>query len=138
MRTKRCIQQPVPLAQLEDFLAQDIEQNSLPEEQSTLVHAVARDVDPVQQADHTHNQTWHRQEMEKRRRMMARPAWKSKQRAFQPSPTTLAGMTPLTSIQENQASAPAVPVSRPDPSSSSSESTWDAWCDQQESGNNFH
>ena len=116
----RCTQQPVPLAQLEDFLPQDIEQNSPPEEQFTLVHAVARDVDPVQQADHTHAHTWHKMEVEKRRRMMAQPGWKTtlehqqsllaKQPAFQPPPTTLVGMTPLTSIQEHQAPAPAVPV----------------------------
>ena len=73
----RCIQQPVPLAQLEDFLAQDIEQNSPLEEQSTLVHAVARDMDPVQQADHIREQTWRRQEVEKRRKMMAQPGWKT-------------------------------------------------------------
>ena len=73
----RCIQQPVPLAQFEDFLAQDTEQNSPPEEQPTLVHAVARDMDDVQQADHIREQTWHRQEVEKRRKMMAQPVWKT-------------------------------------------------------------
>ena len=62
----RCIQQPVPLAQLEDFLAQDVEQNSPPEEQSTLAHALAREMDPIQQADHIHDQTWHKQKVEKK------------------------------------------------------------------------
>ena len=38
----RCIQQPVSPTQLEDFLAKDAGQKSEPEEQSTLVHAVAR------------------------------------------------------------------------------------------------
>ena len=38
-----CIQQPVPITQLEEFLAQDVEQKSPPEEHSTLVQAVARD-----------------------------------------------------------------------------------------------
>ena len=149
----RCIQQPVPLAQLEEFLAQDVEQNSPPEEQSTLVHAVARDMDPVQQAAHAH--AWRSQEVDKRRKMMAQPAWRStlerqqamehqqgllaKQPAFQPPPTTFVGMTSLTSIQGNQASSSASSARQQDPSSSSSESaTWDAWCELQESASNYH
>ena len=60
----------------EELLAQDVEQNSPPEEQSTLVQAAACDMDSVQQAEHTRDQTWHRQEVEKRRRM-AQPAWKT-------------------------------------------------------------
>ena len=68
----QCIQQPVPLEQLEEFfVSQDIAQNSPPEEQSTLAHAVARDMDAVQQADHIKEQTWHKMEVEKRRRTMA-------------------------------------------------------------------
>ena len=71
-----CIQQPVPITQLEEFLAQVVEQNSPPEEQSTLVQAVARYVDSVQQAEHIRDRTWHRQEVEQRRRM-AQPGWKT-------------------------------------------------------------
>ena len=64
----QCIQQPVPLEQLEELLSQDVVQNSPPEEQSTLAHAVAREMDEVQQADHIREQTWHGQEVEKRRK----------------------------------------------------------------------
>ena len=147
-----CIQQPVPLEQPEDFLSQDVVQQSPPEEQSTLVHAVARGVDAVQQADHIKEQTWHKQEVEKRRKTMAQPGWKtalenqqrtlpsssSSMPSFQPPPTTVTGMTSLTTIQENQDPAPAVPARQPDPSSSSSEPTWDAWCELQESNSSYH
>ena len=117
------IQQPVPIAQPEELLAQDGEQTSPPEEQSTLVQAVARDMDSVQQAEHIRDRTWHRQEVEKRRRM-AQPGWKTAleaqqnllashqqrvmagQPAFNPPPTTVV-MPPLTSIPEEQSSSSA-------------------------------
>ena len=145
----QCIQEPLPLEQLEEFLSQDVVQNSPPEEQSILAHAVAREMDEVQQADHIHQQTWHKQEVEKRRKTMAQPGWKTEmenqQRAllasqppFQPPPTTLTGMTSSTTIQENQDPAPAAQARQPDPSSSSSESTWDVWCELQEKNSSYH
>ena len=147
-----CLQQPVPLEQLEELLSQDVEQQSPPEEQSTLVHSVARGMDAIQQADHIKEQTWHKMEVEKRRKTVAQPGWKtalenpqgtlpsssSSMPSFQLPPTTLTGMTSLTTIQENQDSAPAAPARQPDPASSSSESTWDAWCELQKSNSSYH
>ena len=37
-----CIQHPIPMEQLHEFLAQDVEQNQLTQEQSTLPQAVLR------------------------------------------------------------------------------------------------
>ena len=59
----RCTQQPVPL---DEFLAQDVEQNEEPDEHSTLVQAVAHNMDTAQQAKHIRDRTWQGQEVEKR------------------------------------------------------------------------
>ena len=65
------------MAQLPEFLAQDVEQNQpATEESSTLSQAVAQRMTPEQQTDHIRDRTWRRSEMEKRRRM-AQPGWKA-------------------------------------------------------------
>ena len=111
-----CISNPIPMAQFREFLAQDVEQNQpTTEESSTLAQVVARRMTPEQQADHIRDRTWHRSEMEKRRRM-AQPGWKAAMEAQGTSliqqqervtqallrsgqtPPTAPGMQPLTTI----------------------------------------
>ena len=50
-----CIRNPIPIEQLREFLAQDVEQNlPVPEERSTLSQAVAHRVTHQQQTDRSH------------------------------------------------------------------------------------
>ena len=97
-----CIRNPVPLEQLRDFLATDTDQQAAPEEQSTLAHAVAREMDAQKAGDHIQQQSWHQMEVEKRRRTMAQPAWKTAKKAqlgnpFPSQPSTPAYRPPPTS-----------------------------------------
>ena len=113
-----CISNPILMAQLHEFLAQDVEQNQPAiEESSTLPQAVAQRMTPEQQASHIRDRTWHRSEMEKRRRM-AQPGWKAAMEAQGTSliqqqervtqallrsgqtPPTAPGMQPLTTIPD--------------------------------------
>ena len=142
------IQNPITLEQLDDFLATDIQQQAAPEEQSTLVHALAREMDVQQAAEHIKQQTWHQMEVEKRLKTTAQPGWKitmeTQQRnpfssqpnmpAFRPPPTSLPGMTTLTTVHETPNDAEIVPPVLQESSSADSDSkTWNAWCDLQES-----
>ena len=69
------------MEQLHELIAQDVEQKvPVPEERSTLPKAVAQRVTQEQQMDHIHDRTWHKSEMEKRRRM-AQPGWKASMEA---------------------------------------------------------
>ena len=142
------IRNPVPLEQLRDFLATDVEQQTAPEEQSTLVQAVAREMDVQQVADHIQQKSWHKMEVEKRRRTMAQPSWRTAMEtqpcnpfssqpsmpASRPQPTSLPGMPPLATLHETPADAEEVPPMFQESSSSDSESkAWKTWCDLQES-----
>ena len=153
-----CISNPIPLEQLREFLAQDVEQNlPVPEERSTLPQAVAHRMTQQQQTDHIRDRTWHQSEMERRRRM-AQPGWKSAMEAQQTvliqqqervcqvlssssTPPTTPGMHPLSLIPEMQSPAEQVteqPVQPAMPTSSASDPEWDEWRDFQESASSIN
>ena len=153
-----CIQQPVPIEQLQEFLAQDVEQNQPAEEQTTLPQAVALQMTSEQQVDHIRDRTWYTSEMEKRRRM-AQPAWKAAmdaqdvlfaqhqqrfmelQRSNQSPPTapSMHILTPIPEVQTSSAASTDQNVKTAEPASSASDSQeWNAWCDFQESASSQH
>ena len=153
-----CLQNAIPLEQLHELPAQDVEQNQPAEERSTLPQVVAQQLTPEQQTEHIRDHTWHQSEMEKRRRM-AQPRWKSAmeaqevlllqqqervrqiQRSAQ-TPPTAPRMHTLTTIPEGQNSSAASTdqnVQSAVPASSTSDSQeWNAWCDFQESASSMH
>ena len=141
-----CIQHTVPLEQLDDFLAQDVQQQAAPEERSTLVHAVAREMDERQSAEHIKQQTWHQMKVDRRKRTMAQPAWKTAMESQQPNsfsaqsimpasqfpPPSLSGMPSLTTLHETPEEAEVVAPVQPDPAHQVLSPHKNAWCEFQD------
>ena len=107
--------------------------------------------------DHFQDRTWHKSEMEKRRRM-AQSGWKAAREAQDialiqqqervrqalssaSTPPTAPGMHTLSPIPELQTSAGPVrdqPVQQAMPTSSTSDTEWGEWCDFQESASSIN